>query len=146
MSYQDGWAAINLQMPPRIPRTEYSAEGHWDLIKTVTGIDVGVGSPPEVQAQAAAAFMRAWNYDFVWSTLIDRTEFGNFYTDMGHAEYAAGGVDRSDTVFSPFKDPEDVLCFDPWERFGEKDKQTLIERFEAHYRTGYDQSMFVPTS
>ena len=45
MSYKDGWAAINLEMPRRIPRTEYSAGMHWKLIKAVTGIDVGVDSP-----------------------------------------------------------------------------------------------------
>ena len=44
MSYEDGWAAINLDMPARIPRTEYSAESHWDLIRTVTGINVGSGA------------------------------------------------------------------------------------------------------
>jgi hypothetical protein len=37
MSYQDGWAAIQLEMPACIPRTEYSAENHWDLIQAVTG-------------------------------------------------------------------------------------------------------------
>ena len=53
MSYEDGWAALNLEMPQRIPRTEYSVEMHWDLIKAVTGIDVGVESSPEVQARGA---------------------------------------------------------------------------------------------
>ena len=38
MSYEDGWAAINLEMPKRVPRTEYSVERHWDLIKVVTGM------------------------------------------------------------------------------------------------------------
>ena len=38
MSYQDGWAAINLEMPSRIPRTEYSAERHWKLVEKVTGL------------------------------------------------------------------------------------------------------------
>ena len=98
MSYEDGWAAINLEMPRRIPRTEYSAEMYWDLIKAVTGKEVGVDSPEEVQQQASVAFMRAWGFDFFWSTLIDRAEFGDMCTDMGHAEYAAGGVDRRDTV------------------------------------------------
>jgi len=105
MSYQDGWAAINLEMPERVPRTEYSVERHWDLIRAVTGIKVGVDSPPEVQAQASVAFMRAWNYDFFWSTLIGREEFGAVCTDMGHAEYAAGGVDRRDTVFWSIQHP-----------------------------------------
>ena len=62
MSYQDGWAALNLETPARIPRTEYSAGMHWDLIKAVTSIDVGVESPVEVQRQASRAFERAWDY------------------------------------------------------------------------------------
>jgi hypothetical protein len=134
VSYDDGWAAINLEMPRRIPRTEYSAEGHWGLVAAVTGIDVGVDSPQEVQAEAGAAFARAWNYDLFWSTLIGHDEFGPFATDMGHAEYAAGGVDRRDAVRCPFEDPEQVLRFDPWESLGEKDPRELVDRFEAHYR------------
>ena len=35
MSYEDGWAALNLEMPTRIPRTEYSVQMHWDLIRAV---------------------------------------------------------------------------------------------------------------
>ena len=134
MSYEVGWAAINLEMPARVPRTEYSAEGHWDLIRAVTGIDVGVDSPDALQAEAAIAFMQAWNYDFVWNTLIFRDEFGDLYTDMGHAEYAAGGVDRRDTIYCPFASPEAVLAFDPLESFGALDRRALIERFEADYR------------
>jgi len=134
MSYEDGWAALNLEMPKRIPRTEYSVEMHWDLIKAVTGIVVGVDSPDDVKAAAAVALMRAWNYDFFWSTLIEQAEFGKFQTDMGHAEYAAGGVDRRDTIYCPYQDPEDVLNFDPRESLGKKDKQALINRFEAAYQ------------
>ena len=44
MSFEDGWAAVHLEMPARIPHTEYSIERHWDLIKVVTGIEVGVGA------------------------------------------------------------------------------------------------------
>lgn len=142
MSYEDGWAAINLEMPKRIPRTEYSAETHWDLIRAVTGLDVGVDNTDEVKAEASVAFMRAWNYDFVWSTLISRQEFGETRTDMGHAEYAAGGVDRRDTVFCPFKDPEEVLSFNPWEAYGKKDKGELTRRFEAHHRANSQRYPF----
>lgn len=134
MSYEDGWAALNLEMPARIPRTEYSAEGHWELIRAVTGIEVTVDSPPELKAQASRAFMRAWNYDLFWSTLIGDDEFGPWRTDMGHAEYAAGGVDRRDTIYCPFHSPEEVLNFDPWETFGEPDTGELVRRFEEHYR------------
>jgi uroporphyrinogen-III decarboxylase len=52
---------------------------------------------------------------------------------MGHAEYADGGVDRRDTVYSLFDDPQDVLNFDPWESLGVKGKAELVRRFEAHY-------------
>ena len=134
MSYADGWAAINLQMPKRVPRTEYSAEGHWDLIKAVTGIDAGVQSPDELKHRAAVAFMKAWNYDFFWSTLIGSGEFGKFQTDMGHAVYAAGGVDWRDTISCPFKDPEEVLRFDPLEAFGRKDQAQLKSLFESAYK------------
>lgn len=134
MSYEDGWAALNLDKPRRIPRTEYSADFHWELVKAVTGIDVGVESSAEVQTSASRAFMRAWNYDFFWSTLISDGELGEMRTDMGHAEYASGGVDRRDTVYCPFKDPEDVLNYDPWEVLGKRDRGELTRRFEAHYR------------
>jgi hypothetical protein len=134
MPFEDGWAAINLEMPKRIPRTEYSADMHWDLIQAVTGINVGVDSSDEVKDEASVAFMRAWNYDLFWSTLIGRDEFGALCTDMGHAEYAAGGVDRRDTIYCPFDTPEQVLSFDPWEAFGEFDRSALTRRFEAHYQ------------
>jgi len=134
MSYEDGWAAINLEMPRRIPRTEYSADMHWDLIRAVTGSPVGVDSSDDVKAKASVEFMRQWNYDIFWSTLIGHEAFGSYGTDMGHAEYAAGGVDRRDTIFCPFHSPEEVLAFDFRERLGEVSKPALTERFEAHYR------------
>lgn len=133
-SYENNWAAINLEMPPRVPRTEYSAAMHWDLIHAVTDLEVGINSSEKVQTEASIAFMKAWNYGFIWNVLISRDEFGDLYTDMGHAEYAAGGVDRRETVFCPFNTSDEVLNFDPWESFGKKDKQTLINRFEAHYQ------------
>ena len=93
MSYEDGWAAINLEMPDRVPRTEYSAAGHWDLIKAVTGIDVGVDSPADVQGEAARAFMAAWHFDFQWSTLISRTEFGE-HTRRSYGHPSDASLDR----------------------------------------------------
>jgi hypothetical protein len=134
MSFQDGWAAIHLEMPPRVPRTEYSAHRHWELIRAVTGIDVSAESPQERQREASAAFMRAWNYDLFWATCIGRGEFGGLCTDMGHGEYAAGGADRREAKPSPFKDPEQVLRFDPREAYGRKDKAELIRRFQEDYR------------
>ena len=123
MPYDDGWAAIHLEKPRRVPRTEYSAESHWPLITAVTDIAVNEHSPPELRGEASRAFRRAWRYDFAWGTLI------------GHAEYAAGGVDRRDTIHCPFSDPEQVLDFDPWEAYGTKGQAELTRRFETSYRT-----------
>lgn len=134
MSYEDGWAAINLEMPARVPHTEYSVESHWSVIRAVTGIEVGPYSPPEAQHRASLALMEAWNWDFRWSTLISSEDLAACHTDMGHAEYAAGGVDRRDTISCPFATPEEVLAFDPWETYGPRDHSELIRRFEAHYQ------------
>jgi len=134
MFESDGWAALNLDMPPRVPRTEYSVTEHWELIKAVTGIEVQIDSPPALKHAAALALMKAWHFDLRWSTLIGGEELAACHTDMGHAEYAAGGVDRRDTVYCPFESPEQVLAFDPWEVYGPRDQAELTRRFEAHYR------------
>jgi hypothetical protein len=104
------------------------------LIKVVTGIEVTPNSPPELKQRAGFALMNAWNFDFRWSTLIGNDEVAEFATDMGHAVYAAGGVDWRDTIYCPFETPEQVLAFDPWETYGSRDKAALIRRFEEHYR------------
>ena len=146
MSYDHGWAAINLEMPPRVPRTEYSATMHWDLVEAVTGLAVDETTAPEARARAQRAFMAAWNYDYSWSTLIGGNEFGPLRTDMGHAEYAAGGTDWRDTVHCPFTDVEQVLSFDPWEAYGRRDRSEITRRFEDSWnrqRRALDQ---VPTT
>jgi hypothetical protein len=134
MSYADGWAAINLDMPARVPHTEYSVTEHWDVIKAVTGLDINPYSSADVKRRGALALMEAWDFDFRWSTLIGGDELAACHTDMGHAEYAAGGVDRRDTVTCPFSTPEEVLAFDPWAIYGPRDQDELTRRFEEHYR------------
>jgi hypothetical protein len=133
MSFEDGWAALNLEKPRRIPRTEYSAETHWGLVSAVTGIQVDEHSSPETQQKAQISFTQDWNYDFYWNTLISREEFGEIKTNMGHAEYAAGGVDWDDNIRVLLNDPNDVLDFDPWEQLGTRDTSEIKNRFEKHY-------------
>ena len=134
MSYEDGWAAMNLEMPPRVPRVEFDAAWHPELVKAVTGIDTSPESPHEERLAAAREFMRAWDYDTDLVALIHRDIFGELQTEMGHAEYAAGGTDFVERAQSPFKTPEEVLAFDPWEAFGKVDQADLTRRFEEHYR------------
>ncbi|MFO7956600.1 MAG: uroporphyrinogen decarboxylase family protein [Candidatus Brocadiia bacterium] len=134
MSYEDGWAAINLEMPPRVPRTEYSVETyHFELIGAVTGMNVGSDSPPAEQREATRRFMEAWGYDLSWATDIGGGEFGELKTDMGHAEYAADGSDRRDTLHCPFETPEQVLDFDPVAALGTRPHEELVSFFEERY-------------
>ncbi|MEI8206940.1 MAG: uroporphyrinogen decarboxylase family protein [Kiritimatiellales bacterium] len=133
MSYEIGMAALNLQMPPRVPRTEYSADMHWDLVRAVTGISITPHDSAEKQLQASSAFRKAWDYDVVWNILIHCHELDPCRTDMGHAEYASGGTDRRDTVQCPFNDPDEVLAFRPLEAYGPCDVRAVTRRFEADY-------------
>jgi len=133
MSYADGISAINLEMPSRVPRTEYSAEFHWDLISAVTGIDVNYKSDKEIQRKASYAFKKAWNYDLIWNILIHNQVLGEIRTKMGHAEYASGGTDYSTELSCPFEDPEDVIKFDALEIYGYRDKASIINDFDNDY-------------
>lgn len=134
MSYEIGMAAMNLQMPGRIPRTEYSVESHWAVIEAVTGMPVDVHSMPEVQRAASKAFMKAWHYDFQWGTNYSLKEFGDCYTDMGHAEYAAGGVDWQEPRKSPFESVAEILRFDPFERLPNRTQAEILAETNQTYQ------------
>ncbi len=133
MSYQDGMAAINLEMPARVPRTEYSAHTYWDLVNAVCKTNVSPESSEQEKSKASAAFLKAWNYDFMWNILIHNQVFDGYYTSMGHAEYASGGTDYNNEVFCPFKTPEEVLKFDPCEKYGQREHRKMVEDFDAQY-------------
>jgi len=133
VSYSEGWAALNLEMSDRVPRTEFSAEFHWDLVKAVTGIEVDILSDEKLKKKAGLEFIKAWNYDFVWNTLVGNQVFGGKRTKMGHAKYAAGGVDYSNDISLLYDDPEDALAFDPWEMYGKKERSSLIKDFDKNY-------------
>lgn len=134
MTYDIGWAALNLEMPERVPRTEYSAEFYWDLVKEVTGLNVTPEDEMPAKINGMREFMIAWDYDIFWSTAIDGNVFGEHRTRMGHASYAAGGVDFDDNVGSPFEDPDDVYSFDPFEAYGEVNHQEAVAMFEKDYK------------
>lgn len=133
MSFSDGLAAINLQMPPKVPRTEYSADFHWELINTVTGMQVDQNSSSQQRLDASLAFRKAWDYSLWWNVLIGADFLGDFRTRMGHAEYAAGGVDFDNKLYCPFKDVDEALAFDPWEQYGEIDIKKATALFEQNY-------------
>jgi hypothetical protein len=133
MSFDHGMAALNLDMPPRVPRTEYSAAEHWDLVRAVTGIDVDAFSSERVKRSARRRFYAAWNYDLIWNVLVDAESLGSYRTHMGHAVYAAEGTDYDQKVFRLFDDPEDVYAFDFTEALGSQNHAGLIKCFNTHY-------------
>jgi hypothetical protein len=135
MAYQDGWAAINLEMPSRIPRFEPSAaEYHWDLVKIVTGIEVSEYSSENIKLLARQAFLQEWDYGIYFGALISHDELNACRTTMGHAEYAYAGNDLDTSKVCPFNSVEEVLNFDPWEAYGTKDHGELVRRFQEHYQ------------
>lgn len=134
MSYADGMAAINLEMPDRIPRTEYSAETHWKLVEKVTGIVITADSTEEEKKQASSAFRTAWDYGFRWNILTHNNALEACKTNMGHAEYATGGTDFDNKIQCPFTDPEELFDFQPWETYGSLSHAKLVEEYNQDYR------------
>ncbi|GKX27962.1 hypothetical protein SH1V18_04420 [Vallitalea longa] len=135
MAYSDGWAALNLEKTDRIPRTEYSASEHWELVKRVTGISIdSAKNSKEEKEKASSAFKKNWNYDFCWSILFNKEIFEGFCTSMGHAEFSAGGTDFDQSVNCPFNSPEEAFELDFFEQYGKKDMNVLVSKLNEHYK------------
>lgn len=120
MSYRIGIDTIHLKPTPRVAHTEYCSND--PLMRAVCG-------PGE-------RFEDAWEFDLSWNTNdgpVPWAERGRV-TDMGHAEFLEGGVDRRAPVPSPFQDAEDVLAFDAVEEYGLPDFAELAAYYEAHYQ------------
>ena len=136
MSFKNGWQALNLEFPEKLPRTEYSAQYyHWDLIKKVTGIDTGI---VENRPAATTAFLKKWDYAMNWRTSVSRLELeaaGAPITRLGHAEFAGDGGDFSSETSVAFEDPDDAVKLDPG-TFRIFDEKELIARFETSWREG----------
>lgn len=136
MSRESGMLALKMKMGDTVPRTEYSAESHWPLIKEVTGIDT---EDLGLRERAQREFVKAWDYAFYWKTHVNHKFFerrGGRFTRMGHAEYSENSEGSSDldhdTAF-PFQDPEEVYRLDPFEEYGSFDHSELVKEFETEH-------------
>ena len=125
MSYQRGMQAINLEMPDRIPHTEYLS--HRQYIIKITGID------PEDKAsggKAGPALAKALDYDFIWS--VYGRNWGIPTCSMGRAKYY-----ETETPYEshyPFKTEEEVLSLDPVKVA----KLPTMEELTAEVRRSYE--------
>ena len=134
MGHQDAWAALTLDMPEKIPRTEYSATEHWPLMQSVTGLQVDRNSDYGRKIEVMNAFMKAWDYGLFWNVMVINQYFKGRITNMGHGAWAVDGEDIDSTVDCPFKTPEEVLEYDPFIEIGDYQRQKLIADFEGHYQ------------
>lgn len=134
VSIYDGISAINLEMPARVPRTEYSVTNHYGVLNRVTGLYIDSCSSIEDKSKAEKIFMKKWNFDFIWNILTGRKEFGTYLTSMGHGVYDNDGQDFNDKLYCPFKTPEQVYELDPFEQYGYKNINDLKIAYENNYR------------
>ncbi|MCY3023357.1 MAG: hypothetical protein NTW87_30630 [Planctomycetota bacterium] len=120
MSYQIGIDTIHLRPTPRIAHTEYCSND--PLIRAVT--------------KGRKSFNDAWDFDFIWNSNDGPVGWGERgrVTDMGHAEFLEGGVDRREPKPSPFKSVEEVLDFDAVKEYGLPDFARLVAYYEETYR------------
>ncbi len=135
MSKENALSALHLEAPKKIPRTEYSAHFHWDLVKAVTGIDVSGANSDALRSEASSAFVKAWDYGFMWNVWAFSGNCMNGHrTRMGHAKYASDGSDFSDDAYCPFEEPEEVLAFRPSEAYTVPDRKTVLDQINGNYR------------
>lgn len=130
MSYEIGMAALRREPGARLAHTEYCS--NYALVRAVTGRD------PRTDGGAWRAFHEAWDIDFLWSTNdgpVPWDQRGRV-TDMGHAEFLEGGIDRRDTVTCPFTSVEEVWAFDAAQEYGLPDFGELVDYYEQRYLTG----------
>jgi len=122
MSYRIGIDTIYLRPTPRVAHTEYCSHGA--LMR-------------QVEAEAGAPFPDAWRFDLNWYTHDGPASWAERgrVTDMGHSEFAEGGVDRRAPKPSPFTDPQQVLEFDAVDEYGLDDHDELVAFYEDIYQT-----------
>jgi len=132
MSYERGLAAINLQMPDKIPHTEYVTHPRW--VQEVTGLDP---NDPEKAHEAGVRFMQALDYDLMWINYSPPEQ--KRLTHMGTAHWYEG-AEITDNRDCPFENEEQVLSFDPVKEFGVPDVAELAGLYQQYHDR--DQSTF----
>ncbi len=135
MSLESGIAVLNLEYTEKVPRTEYSVENHWPLLKVVTGIDTDI---KDNRIAAQKEFIKKWDYAFYWRTYVDRKYFyKGRITKIGHALFSEdvdGNKDYDSNKTQAFNNIEDIFTLDFFEEYGEFDQKTLIENFHSDYK------------
>jgi hypothetical protein len=125
MSYERGLQAINLQMPDKVPHTEYVTHPRW--VRKVTGLDP---DNPEQAAQAGVRFCEALDYDLMWINYSPPDQ--KRLTHMGTAHWYEDMVITDNRDYR-FKNEEEVLAFDPVKEFGVPDVSDLARLYQEYH-------------
>ena len=126
MSYSIGTDILNLRPAPRPGHVVYSLH---DPLRE------------RVRADTGLSLEDAWECDLIWHTNDGPNPWGALgrVTDMGHAEFIAGGLDRRDPVPCPFRSLDEARAFDAVREYGLQDTDTLTGFYEGVFRDGQRQ-------
>jgi uroporphyrinogen-III decarboxylase len=127
MSLERGLMAINLEMPDKIPHTEYLYHRQY-IIKRI-GLD------PENPAESDKAYSLladVLDYDFIWSTFSHDWELPK--ANMGRAQYYE--TETPEAASYPFKNEEEILAFNPLESAKIPEPKILSSLVEEYYQNG----------
>lgn len=129
MSYQIGLDAVHLRRGPRMAHTEYCSN---DALKRHLGVGRSAFAGARGQPTHAATFEDLWDIDLVWATDDGPVPWSarGRTTDMGHADFLEGGVDRREPAPSPFADADEVLAFDAVAEYGLPDADELTRYYQ----------------
>jgi hypothetical protein len=121
MSHQIGMDCINLRPTPRLAHTEYCSN---DALRRYL--------------QSQGRLEDVWNCDLNWCVNDGEVDWGlrGRQTDMGHADFLEGGVDRRQPKECPFKTPDEVWAFDAVKEYGLPDFDGLV----SYYQKWHDQA------
>jgi len=132
MSYERGWQALHLEMPDRIPHTEYVSNPAW--VERLTGLDPRV---PEQAGRAMIELVRVWDYDLRWLNMAPPGQ--PRMTHMGTAVWS-DGFEVADNRVCPFTSPEEVLEFDPMATIGVPPHEELVTHYARTWSAAQGQT------
>jgi uroporphyrinogen-III decarboxylase len=136
MSYERGLMAINLEMPEKIPHTEYLY--HRQFIIKKTGLDP---EDPLESEKAYSDLALALDYDFIWSTFS--YDWGLPRANMGRAKYYENEIPEAASY--PFNTVEEALAFNPLDHANIPESNQLANLVKEYYDKGtknYPEAIF----
>jgi len=143
MSYQIGLDTLHLRPSPRLAHTDYCSNDALKRHLQASGGNIAVAGQQfsaAADTKAQRRFEDVWEMDFLWHTddgPVPWDQRGRM-TDMGHADFLEGGVDRRQPKPSPFVDPEQVLEFDAVKEYGLPDFDALVSHCQKSWRDTQD--------